>query len=188
MDSQSAGHSVSDWSHVKEVIRMLHLAICQLETSINESNRSMDSLTSSFTQIADHARSLADKSSENQTHPDWAEFSADLNNTSNHLQNQVNSAITAFQFYDRISQRLDHIANGLGKTINIMDNPQTIHDPKAWAGIQEEVKSSYSMESERLMFEQILRGATVEEALATYQHHFKSDSTADGSDDEVELF
>lgn len=105
------------------------------------------------------------------------------------MQEKINQAITAFQFYDRISQRLDHVSNSLENMCDLMTCPTELNDPDAWQAIQDRVKNSYTMESERLMFEHILRGASVKEALEIYQHHFEEEKQAKNDDeDEVELF
>ena len=118
------------------------------------------------------------------------EFKQKISQTTLEIQQKVNQAITAFQFYDRISQRLDHVASSLEQTSELMQNPDNLNSPNAWQGVQNNVKSSYSMEAERIMFEHIMRGATVKEALEIYKHHFDSQDTlvTDDTDDEIELF
>ena len=44
------------------------------------------------------------------------------------------------------------------------------------------------MEEERLMFEHIMNGASVSEALEIYRHHFEQAAKKDDDSDEVELF
>jgi hypothetical protein len=46
------------------------------------------------------------------------------------------------------------------------------------------------MEEERLMFEHIMQGASVEQALEIYKHRFseKERMQDDGTNDEIELF
>jgi hypothetical protein len=46
------------------------------------------------------------------------------------------------------------------------------------------------MECERLMFDMIMKGATIEEALSLYRHEFNQADTLakDNTDDDIELF
>lgn len=106
------------------------------------------------------------------------------------MQASINESIEAFQFYDRISQRLDHVARGLERMCDIACKPETRENPQCWEQIQNEVRSSYSMEAEKIMFEHILQGASVKEALQIYHDHFDTSNNDSGttSTDEVVLF
>jgi hypothetical protein len=53
----------------------------------------------------------------------------------------------------------------------------------AWRGMQEKIKSKYTIESERLMFEALFKGASVEEALAICKA-----AQAKLAQDDIELF
>lgn len=175
------------WSHIQETITMLCLAVCQIETSMADSNESVDTLARSFTELAEHSINLDAQTRELQAIDELQQFKADMHTTATRMNQQIGQAITAFQFYDRISQRLDHVARSLEKVTLVMRDPRQLNSPEAWKTIQEQVRSSYTMEAERLMFEHIMRGASVEEALNIYRHHFTQADTRSGTD-EVELF
>lgn len=177
-----------DLLHIKETISMLFLAVCQIEASIKESNTSVDSLTSSFTDLAKHSREVDEHVQEMTDLSDLDDIKRQVNETSVEMQTKINQAITAFQFYDRVSQRLDHVARNLERVSDVIGDPAAINNPSIWEHIQNEVKNSYSMESERIMFEHIMRGASVKEALEIYHHHFKQEESNDNSGDEIELF
>jgi len=177
------------WDHISETITMLYLAVCQIETSVCDSNKSVAHLTKAFTRLANHNQNLnayiqaLPKTADSQTFKDNAE-------TSNQdMQSTINESIEAFQFYDRISQRLDHIARGLERMCEVVSDTSKRNDPNAWQAIQTEVKSSYTMEAERIMFEHILKGASVKEALKIYHHHFdNSENNTSTDDDDIVLF
>lgn len=169
------------WSHTRETVTMLYLAICQIETSIAESNQSVQQLTDTFTRLAAHT--LKEKEGYDQSYANKVRFWSNQE-----VQDRINEAITAFQFYDRISQRLDHVSAGLEKLTEMFHSQDKLNDPNSWKQIQDEVKSSYSMECERLMFEQIMDGATVQEALATYQQLVASQQQQRQQNDDIELF
>ncbi len=64
-----------------------------------------------------------------------------------------------------------------------------LYNPERWHALQEQIKNSYTMDAERIMFEHILRGHSIEEALEIYRHHFKlTEARKDEGDDDVELF
>lgn len=178
-----------NWSHIQETITMLYLSVCQIESSMKDSGNSVDQLTQSFTELALHSREVDEHVQNLSDVSEIQAFKNEVSNTAREMQEKINQAITAFQFYDRISQRLDHVSKSLESMTDLMSSPMDLNDPHAWQLIQDRVKNSYTMESERLMFEHILRGASVKEALEIYQHHFEEEKQAQSEDDdEVELF
>ncbi len=180
-----------DWSHIRETITMLYLAVCQIKMSLGDGDHSIIHLTDSFTQLATHSNQVDQQvralTSNNE---DLVQIQTSVTASTEAMQEKISEAITAFQFYDRISQRLDHVSDGLEQLTGLMDNTQQLHNPQAWLNLQDGIKDSYSMESERIMFEHILRGASVKEALEVYQHHFdiEAEKCTDSDDDEVEFF
>lgn len=168
---------------------MLCLAACQIETSVCDSNKSVAHLTSSFTQLAEHSPALNQRIQALPNRSDLATIKRETAGTSSEMQASINESIKAFQFYERISQRLDHVARGLERMCDIACEQRKREDPQCWQQIQNEVRASYSMEAEKIMFEQILKGASVKEALDIYHEYFDSsnDSGANDSDEVVLL-
>lgn len=178
------------WSHIQETVTLLYLSVCQIESSINESNHSVDKLTSSFTDLAAHSKEINDQVQSITKASELDNFKTKVKIETDEMQAKINQAITAFQFYDRISQRLDHVARSLEETSNLLSMPNKINNQQSWQEIQNGVRESYSMEAERIMFEHIMRGSSVKEALEIYHHHFDSNDTNidDDTEDEIELF
>ncbi len=175
-NQEQAGISLSAdcWFHTKSTVSLLYLAICQIETTIVESNQSVQQLTDTFTQLAE--QSLRQPDSNQSPAQVWS---------SEEMRTRINQAITAFQFYDRINQRLEHVSNGLEKMSEIFNDQQKLNSPNAWQQVQSEVEESYSMNCEREMFKRIMDGASVEEAMALYKSGLEDNSKPD---DDIELF
>lgn len=170
-----------EWEHVKSTINLLTLAVSQIECTMTDGEQSVGELSKSFTYIADKLSSLV-RLSDNTDSPDIADQAAEI-------QSRISSSIVAFQFYDRLSQRLDHVKRDLSWLSELVSDPSQANNPAAWKKLQEDIKSNYSMEEERIMFEHIMNGATVQEALEIYHHHFDpKESSPDSDGDEVELF
>lgn len=177
----------TDWSHVRETINMLCLAVCQIEATLADSNKAVDVLTQSFTQLARHSDTVVRELESVERIEDLKAFKREIADNSAAISDNVNASIQAFQFYDRVCQRLDHVARGLESVSAVMGDGMQINDPDAWRKIQDSVKDSYTMEAERIMFEFIMRGGSVREALQIYRHHFEQ-TTTDSSPDEIQLF
>jgi len=180
----------SEWSHVKETINMLYLAVCQIEATMSESNKSVETLTSAFTKLASHTIAIGQQAEQLQTTSELSPFKSDLIETTGEMQVNINASIQAFQFYDRICQRLDHIARSLEKMSGLMADGQQLSQPSEWQTLKDYIKGSYTMEAERIMFEYIMRGGSVDEALKIYNHHFEKEKakSPDADNDEIELF
>lgn len=181
--------SADSWCHIQETITMLYLAVCQIETSMADSSKSVNTLTHSFTELAKHSQLVDDQVQALSSSDELGGFKDEVSYTAREMGEKIKQAITAFQFYDRITQRLDHVARSLESVSNVINDSGQLNNPQAWKDIQTQVKSSYTMEAERIMFEHIMRGASVKEALDIYRHHFEQEAiNGDESSDEVELF
>ena len=181
--------TLDDWSHVRETINMLYLAVCQIEATMSDSNTSVDTLTQSFTTLAEHNNDMNAKMQEVTSPGDLNKFKQDIAETTAKMNANINASVQAFQFYDRVCQRLDHVARSLETVSGVMNDDDSLHAPEEWRRIQNTIKDSYTMEAERIMFEHIMQGGSVEEALDIYQQHFKHKTSHQRSAiDDVELF
>jgi hypothetical protein len=177
-----------DWSQVRETINMLTLAVSQVECTMTDGEKSVTELTQSFTYIASQLKEVIDSHQGEESDTKGTSLET-LKLSAAEIHQQIMGAIVAFQFYDRLTQRLDHVKRDLGWLSSLVSDPQQLYNPLAWSKLQEDIMSNYTMEEERIMFQHIMDGASVDEALEIYQHHFssKKDDTDDTSD-EIELF
>lgn len=187
MDSQNEYSSSETWSHVRETINMLYLAVCQIETTMADSNVSVDTLTRSFALLANHTSDVSEQI-QNLTQPEeLIKFKSDIANTASEMKTNISASICAFQFYDRVCQRLDHVSRSLEKVTQVMASQESLCKPAAWRKIQLDIKSSYTMEAEHLMFDYIMQGGSVTEALQIYRQQVSSSGNKN-NEDEIELF
>ncbi|MGD0961207.1 MAG: hypothetical protein ABSB19_15480 [Methylomonas sp.] len=178
-------HSVSaqpdlDWSQVRETIKLLAVSVVQVENTMKIGDESVNVLTDSFSGM------VADL---NAIHGILAQMPASEQRdiALQHCQStetNIASSIIAFQFYDRLQQCLTHVSNGLQGLTAIIDSPQRLYNPWEWHNFQQEIRSHYTMESEKIMFDAIHRGKSIQEALALALAETKP---ADNEDD-IELF
>jgi hypothetical protein len=83
-----------------------------------------------------------------------------------------------------MTQRLEHVSHSLGSLAELIREPDRVYDPYEWKGLQKSIQSRYTNEADRALFEAILDGATVEEALQIALE--KEEESID--DEDVELF
>jgi hypothetical protein len=94
-------------------------------------------------------------------------------------------AYIAFQFYDRMQQCLQHVTENLTGLSDIVDSPQLLYNPIEWGKLQDKIRKGYTMESEKVMFDAILQGKTIEHAMQLAAEHVNSNEY---DDDDIELF
>jgi len=58
------------------------------------------------------------------------------------------------------------VSVGLKGLSAIIENPNRLYNPFEWAKFQDEIRGRYTMESEKIMFDAIHEGKSIEEALA----------------------
>lgn len=178
-----------DWSQVRETINLLMLSVAQIEATMTDGDRSVSELSESFTYIATKISVLIEAGQKLQT-TDNAGAVTEIQNNASEIHQRVNGAIVAFQFYDRLTQRIHHVKSDLDKLSRLISDSSQLYSPVCWKNLQTEIASNYTMEEERLMFEHIMQGASVEQALEIYKHRFneKNNNPDDGTNDEIELF
>ena len=96
----------------------------------------------------------------------------------------VQASVVAFQFYDRLQQCLQHVTLSLLELSELIEAPERLYNPNEWKKLQDQIKSRYTMESEKLMFDAILQGKSIVEAIELSAANAQTES----DDDEIELF
>lgn len=171
-----------NWSQVRETVLMLELAAVQIEAAMKDSNSSVEVLTDSFTSMAGYMRMISDSL---QDLPDNGEVGAlkqNLLGVSGHVSGMVHQAIIAFQFYDKLVQRLAHVGHSLGGLSDLVSDQRRLYNPSEWAHLQDKIKSRYSMREEVSMFEAVMQGMPVHQAVDQYMAEMKEKG------DDIELF
>ena len=192
-DSAERGSRVTspdlDWSQVRETVLMLELAAGQVEAAMKDSNASVEVLTDTFTSLADTLR-LIDAAV--GTLPDTVGnglVKTEIQDNTRQVMQKVHGAIIAFQFYDKLVQRLDHVCHGLAGLSQLVDDRTRLFNPDAWAGLQQSIRAKYSMAEEVEMFEAVIAGMPVKDAIEQFMTQREQAAASSGGDDGgIELF
>jgi hypothetical protein len=175
-----------DWSQIRETVLMLELAAGQVEAAMKDSNSSVEVLMDTFTSLAEtlqHIEVALD------TLPDTVGngmVKGEIKENTRIVADKVHHAIIAFQFYDKLVQRLDHVCHGLAGLSQLVTDKRRLYSPDEWKALQDEILAKYTMVEERAMFDSVLAGATVKEALETYMAVRMQEIESSGG--EIELF
>jgi len=171
-----------DWSQVRETVLMMELSGGQIEAAMKDSNNSVEVLTDVFTTMAGYMRMIGDTIAALPDEGEAAATKASLQGATEHVAGMVHQAIIAFQFYDKLVQRLSHVNHSLAALSALVGDQSRLYNPNEWVGLQEKIRSKYSMREEVQMFEDVLTGMSIEEALKKFMGKI-NDKT-----DDIELF
>ena len=181
--SSTSANPDLDWSQLKETIIMLNLAIAQIDQSMHEGNASIDTLATSFTALATNLGDIQSSIAQiNST--DNEKIKLIIQGSTAAATDKVQSAIIAFQFYDKLTQRLDHVSHSLTALTQLIADPSALYSPPQWQALQDSIRNKYTMEEERRMFDKVLSGVSIEKALT----EFTEEMTANSQEDDIELF
>lgn len=171
-----------NWSQVRETVLMLELAAVQIEAAMKDSNSSVEVLTNSFTTMAGYMQLITQTV---QTLPDEGEVGTakqNLSGVSEHVSSMVHQAIIAFQFYDKLVQRLAHVGISLGDLSDLVANTQRLFNPSEWVQLQQKIKVKYTTREEIAMFDAVMQGMPVQEAVDKFMAEMNE------RPDDIELF
>ncbi len=175
-----------DWCQLKETVVMLNLAVAQIDQSMNEGNSSVETLSGSFTSLASNLSDIQSSVSQASDEEDLDTIKILIQGSATTALDKVHSAIMAFQFYDKLTQRLDHVSQSLTALTALIDNPDALYSPVEWRSLHESIRGKYTMEEERNMFDKVIAGMPIDEALAEFKQELLLKESSE--DDEVELF
>jgi hypothetical protein len=167
-----------DWSQVRETVKLLNLSAAQVDALMQESELSVNTLTESFTDIVESMQTI----NNHLLSLDASGTKDDVLACCSETKAKIQAAIIAFQFYDRMQQCLQHVTSNLRSLSALVETPDRLYNPNEWREFQGQIRSRYTMESEKMMFDAILQGKSIDDAIAAKDAYKRT-----GSDD-IELF
>ena len=174
---------IADWTHVREIVRILFLSIAQIEIALRESDDSVEHLTEAFTSMVERENDIA--RSVEQLHANGNDESAcrSIKLNVEEVTRKMQGAIVAFQFYDKLTQRLSHVGSSMEALSTLLEDNERIHEVREWGNLQSAIKSKYSMREEYELFDIVMAGGGVGEAIRHFNELKKDDTHND-----IELF
>lgn len=113
-----------------------------------------------------------------------SQLTGDIAEKCDSLKSQVHNAIIAFQFYDRLIQKLTHVSHSMDTMSDLIVDQARLFNPLEWTALQNKIRSNYTMESERLMFDALMQGASIKEAMEQAEQK----DGVNGQTGEIDLF
>ena len=134
---------------------MLELCEAQIEAALRDSDRSVEVLTNVFFQLITAVDALGESAKQVGGDKAATEAQEILQQRCGNLAEQINSAVVAFQFYDKLTQRLDHVRHSLTTlALFICDREKSVQ-PDQWNKLRASLRRLYRTVEERKVFESI---------------------------------
>ena len=186
----SARHPDLDWSQIGETVRMLGLAVAQIESSMRDGDESVNVLGNSFTTMYGSLQMISATAGHLSDKGETGQVKSAIEHNAAEVSSMMQEVIVAMQFYDKLTQRLSHVAHSIDALGDLIADNARLYNPFEWAGLQEKIRAKYTTEEERVMFDAIMEGGSVEEALQVAEefrrqreHHHE-----EVPDDNIDLF
>jgi hypothetical protein len=155
----------TELGHESEMAEMIRLAVAQIEMALLEGDESLDTLSQFFSSMFAGVDNISKDISRLDKEADLVSLKSSMLEHCDSIRSRMNTVIIAFQFYDRLSQRLGHVSGSLDSLAGLFDLPQHLSYPNALKELRERVRKEYSLEEERILFEALQDGCSVQEAL-----------------------
>jgi hypothetical protein len=161
----------------QETALLLELCEAQIDSALRDSGRSVEVLTNVFLQLiaavdalGEMAKKIAppDRSDRGSVAvvSEEIEAAAAITERCGNLTEQIDSAVVAFQFYDKLSQRLDHVRHSLTTLALFVCDRERSNNGDQWNKLRTSLRRLYRTAEERRVFEKIAGEAHVGESIA----------------------
>lgn len=171
-----------NWSQVRETVLMLELSAVQIEAAMKDSNTSVDVLAHSFTSMASYMQRISDALNRLPETGEIGTPRQELLEATAQVSGMMHQAIIAFQFYDKLVQRLSHVGTSLGELSDLVSDNGRLFNPAQWVALQDRIRSKYTMREEVAMFEAVMQGMPVHQAIEQFMAKVQETT------DDIELF
>jgi len=164
-DAQDGDATVrlATWTPERQIAHMLELCEAQMESALAESDVAVDALIQSFSGLIEAARSVSALAEQLPASSQQAAASGIAARLAA-VEKQTSAAIVAFQFYDKLTQRLGHVRYSLSAMAMFVCDGAKASERDQWRRLFSTLKRLYRTEEERQIFKMMVDGATAEEA------------------------
>ncbi|HEY0941742.1 MAG TPA: hypothetical protein VGE08_16700 [Steroidobacter sp.] len=162
--SNAEAAPLADWTPEQQIAQMLELCEAQMESATCESDLAVDSLVRAFSGLAETARSIKAAAAAFTPEQRAALGNLDIIKKLESIDRQMSSAVVAFQFYDKLTQRLGHVRYSLSTLALFVCDREQATQREQWRRLFTTLKRLYRTEEEKQLFQMMVEGASADEA------------------------
>ena len=167
------------------IAELTRLAAAQIQVCMSEVDVEVNQLTDSFTDIVNQDRRLRELIESLPENEEVLPIKQSISMQSTALGSNVRNSIIAFQFFDRMCQRLEHSIECLKELSNIEETNFEAHIGEI-DRLKDAIYKSYTMEEERSLYDELLSKHDFDQAINDYLQ--KRAVVAEDDDDDIEFF
>jgi len=196
LTSANADMHKLDESELRRTIMTLNLAIAQIDLSMTEGEYSVSSLIETFNYMGGEVERI--KRVVHDPEATVSDVIQVISAESDILNERFTDSIVAFQFYDKLSQRLHHVSESLSALTDIISDETSAVSTQVWDNFLKKMERYASMQEEYDLFEMIFKqGVSTEVAVQSLKERLSEKMTsarekhkADAPDyeEDIELF
>jgi hypothetical protein len=149
---------------MRETARALELAMAQIEMSLRDSDHAVETLIDAITTMAACTQRIEQQFEESHQYDNSTAARASILAECGQSKDSMQRAVSAFQFYDLLSQRFMHIRDNLSAVVKVMRAHDRQH-PSMWKQLHEKLQSVYSLEQEQVMYQALISGLSAEKII-----------------------
>jgi len=187
-----------EWKELKQTIMALNLSIAQIDLSMTEGSYSVDTLIDSFNFMREGLEALRSNVLDGNA-TELESIKSHFMEQSGIISEKVTASIVAFQFYDKLSQRLHHVSQSLSALSDIISSGDRTVDEVTWNNFRDKMAKYAAMREEyelyELIFKHDMTGSQAIEVMKTRMrermHEAQAKHAAGGVNDieeDIELF
>lgn len=156
--------SISDddeWSQIRETVLIINVAVARIEHAMTDGDDSVSILSQSFIDMVKSAQQITRDAGELNASPTKDKIEKECQG----ITQQIQSSVIAFQFYDKLSQRMALVSKALNSLNAVLKDRSKTHEKEEWTKLQDTIRSKYTLDSDQEMFDAVIKGMPIEEAL-----------------------
>ncbi len=150
-----------NWSQLRETVLILNVVVARIEHAMLEGDDSFTSISGSFVEIVNSSKKITHSSNELEE----SSSKTKIDESCLDISKRVSDTIVAFQFYDKLSQRMSLVSKTLNSLTELLKEPQKTDIQDEWLSLQTTIRSKYTLDSDQKMFNDVLNGMSIEDAL-----------------------
>ncbi|MDH5377029.1 MAG: hypothetical protein OEX00_01745 [Gammaproteobacteria bacterium] len=142
----------------------LALAVGEIMLSTKEATGSIQELTKTFMDMVNDVHIIKAEAEKAMGKADEAALKR-IDKMCDTFFDKVQAGTVGFQFYDKLTQRLQHTSVSLKKAMNLVESEDLFNSVSSWNEFRQDMRKRYNSEQDREMFEGLMSGKPIQEAV-----------------------
>ncbi|MDH3327404.1 MAG: hypothetical protein OEM38_11910 [Gammaproteobacteria bacterium] len=167
----------------EELGQFLNLTSGEINMSVREASGVVQALTKTFMKMVGDVHEIQLAADKLSGGGEDAQVKQQILDKCNTYLDKVQEGTVGFQFYDKMTQRLNHTSGNIKKLMVMTEKPEALNSSDKWKSLKKDIEQSYNMEEDRVLFKALMQGDSIQEAV-----RLASDAQKKQKSDNTELF